>query len=101
MEIIVSASYIGQVSREIGRLRQTGRESEAAALEANLNDLLKQADRISLGMTVGVLSEIARGMPSKVPCPHRSALRATDTQTRSERTAPRPPTIAQEQPTCR
>jgi hypothetical protein len=67
MERIVSARHIGQVSRQIGRLRQAGRETGIAALEAELNDLVRRANSISLDMTVAALSEVVRCLAPDVP----------------------------------
>lgn len=61
MHLIVSAWHIGKVSREIGRLRQAGRETEAAELETRLNELVRQAHTISLSMPLDALSDILRG----------------------------------------
>lgn len=61
MEILVSGRHIGRRSREIGRLRQAGRETEAAELETRLNELVRQAHTISLSMTIDAVSDILRG----------------------------------------
>ena len=67
LERIVNARYIGQESRQIGGLRQAARKTGAAVRKAELNDLVRRADSISLDMTVGALSEIVERLAPDVP----------------------------------
>jgi hypothetical protein len=62
MEIVVSSHTLFQQAGRIGQLRRQGNETAAMALERDLNALVARADRISLGMTVGRLSEILHGI---------------------------------------
>ena len=60
MEVVLSSHTIFQMAGRIGRLRVRGDEKAAAALERELDALVARADRISLGITVGTLTEIFR-----------------------------------------
>ena len=59
MEVVLSSDTLFQMAGRIGRLRVRGDE-KAAALERELDALVARADRISLGITVGTLTEIFR-----------------------------------------
>jgi len=62
VEIVVNSHTLFRQAGRIGQLRRQGNEAAAAALERDLDALVARADRIILGMTVGALTNLLRGI---------------------------------------